>query len=159
MIDIVIVDSIERLQELLNSNSFPFIRYNYNTNNWQDLLKVEFNNNFEKNELRNDIVLSDYATDTRTGEYLDNSYSYLYTIRDLQNVPSNIVDLLIRNERISHEKNIKKLANKKYDSFVESLNFIGARIPTQSMQSFSSAKVVSFIDTDTNEIYLPRIIA
>ena len=44
-----------------------------------------------------------------------------------------------------------------YESFKTSLNFISARIPTQSMQSFMNVTVVGFISTDkeSNVIYAP----
>ena len=52
----------------------------------------------------------------------------------------------------------KTFAANKYKSFQESLKFIGARIPTQSMQSFSNARVKLFVDTLTNDCYMPRVI-
>jgi hypothetical protein len=32
---------------------------------------------------------------------------------------------------------------------------IGARIPTQSMQSFMGMEIVGFSDSDKNEVYVP----
>lgn len=44
-------------------------------------------------------------------------------------------------------------ANKLRRSFEQFLNFIGTRIPSQSMQSFMNMKVVGFVDMDTNIIW------
>lgn len=41
------------------------------------------------------------------------------------------------------------------DAFKKSLNFIGTRIPCQSMQSFAPMQVVTFSDSDLNEVFVP----
>ena len=41
-------------------------------------------------------------------------------------------------------------------SFIVQLNYIGARIPAQSMQSFMDLEVIDFIDSDINQVYVPR---
>ena len=42
-----------------------------------------------------------------------------------------------------------------YDSFQKALNIVGARIPTQAMQSFMPMRVVAFTDVETNAVYVP----
>ena len=46
----------------------------------------------------------------------------------------------------------------KYQSFLKSLQMIGARIPCQNMTSFMAMEVAGFSDSDTNEVYLPSIV-
>jgi hypothetical protein len=70
-----------------------------------------------------------------------------------------MIEQLRVHEQARVDRRTRQLAEKRYDAFIEALNFIGARIPTQSMQSFSAARVVRFIDSPTNEVYLPRIVA
>ena len=41
-------------------------------------------------------------------------------------------------------------------SFIVQLNYIGARIPAQSMQSFMNMTVRGFINTDSNVVYVPK---
>lgn len=65
---------------------------------------------------------------------------------------------LVKIQDDSLNTHIENLATRRYQAFIETLNFIGSRIPTQSMQSFSSAKVAYFSDIETNECYLPRVI-
>jgi hypothetical protein len=68
----------------------------------------------------------------------------------------DIVTYLRLNDECYQYEHAKINAHNTYLSFNESLNFIGARIPTQSMQSFSAAQCKIFADTTTNESYLPK---
>ncbi len=67
----------------------------------------------------------------------------------------NNLNKLKAHEAIIFDEKLVKLSHHKYDSFKRQLNFIGARIPTQSMQSFMPMKVVAFTDSDINEFYVP----
>lgn len=142
----VIVDDMDRLRELINSKYFNNIRYNYTLSNWQTILKNVYSDYFEDDQIINPIPL--YAAD-RTR----------FSISRLDLDPETTVQQLRTNEIVQSEIRLDQLAQKRYDAFIETLNFIGARIPTQSMQSFSGARVVRFIDAETNEVYLPRIVA
>lgn len=51
---------------------------------------------------------------------------------------------------------VQALAKQRYYAFRASLNIVGARIPTQAMQSFMPMKVVAFTNSTTNDIYVPR---
>ena len=53
------------------------------------------------------------------------------------------------------DKQILKNANKMFLSFEQSLNFVSARIPTQSMQSFMNMRIAGFIESETNIVYVP----
>jgi hypothetical protein len=48
-------------------------------------------------------------------------------------------------------------AKKRYQSFLQYLEFIVARIPAQSMQSFMNMKIVGFVNTPTNVALVPAI--
>lgn len=50
---------------------------------------------------------------------------------------------------------IKATAHNKFTAFNKSLNFVGTRIPCQSMQSFTPMRVVAFTDSYDNQIYIP----
>ena len=60
---------------------------------------------------------------------------------------------------INMNRRIKNIAKNKYDAFVKSLEFVGTRIPCQSMQSFAPMRVIAFADTDINECYIPSHIS
>lgn len=51
----------------------------------------------------------------------------------------------------------RRLAEQRFEAFKQSLNLVGARIPTQAMQSFMPLKVIAFTDDLTNVIYVPRM--
>lgn len=51
---------------------------------------------------------------------------------------------------------IERRAAQMAKSFIVQLNYIGARIPAQSMQSFMDLEVIDFIDSDINQVYVPR---
>lgn len=56
--------------------------------------------------------------------------------------------------RVDHM--FETLAKNRYEAFLRGLQFIGARIPTQAMQSFMPFEVVCFIDDDQNKVYVPK---
>ena len=60
---------------------------------------------------------------------------------------------------IKLNRRIKYIATKRYEAFNKSLEFVGTRIPCQSMQSFAPMRVVAFADTDINEVYIPSHIS
>ena len=56
--------------------------------------------------------------------------------------------------RINHM--FETLAKNRYDAFIRGIQFIGARIPTQAMQSFMPFEVICFLDDDQNKAYVPK---
>ena len=68
----------------------------------------------------------------------------------------NTVNSLREAEREKRARFIKRLAEDKYEAFKTSLTMIGARIPTQALQSVSAIDVIGFTNSTENEIYLPR---
>ena len=56
--------------------------------------------------------------------------------------------------RVDHMFEI--LAKNRYEAFIRGIQFIGARIPTQAMQSFMPFEVICFLDDDQNKAYVPK---
>ena len=56
--------------------------------------------------------------------------------------------------RVDHM--FKTLAKNRYDAFIRGIQFIGARIPTQAMQSFMPFEVICFLDDNQNKAYVPK---
>ena len=56
--------------------------------------------------------------------------------------------------RVDHM--LETLAKNRYDAFIRGIQFIGARIPTQAMQSFMPFEVICFLDDDQNKAYVPK---
>jgi len=100
----------------------------------------------------------------------DGTYSYNYinvaTEDDFEKlIDSDYFEDIYRNNvdsnNLEKERNrflgeVERLANDKYESFKEASTYIGARIPTQNMQSYMPFKVVAYTDSEKNEIYLPK---
>jgi hypothetical protein len=64
---------------------------------------------------------------------------------------------LIENEEKTHHDQVAYVATNMYAAFEKSLLCVGARIPTQSMQSFMGIEIVGFTESDVNEVYVPAI--
>ena len=60
-----------------------------------------------------------------------------------------------RDTEYNESKLIDKLAETKFEAFKEALKFVGARIPTQAMQSFIPADVIAVTDSKLNQTYFP----
>lgn len=136
--DVVIVDSVDRLQELKNSKVFPLVQRNYRVDNCKELVKEEFG--------------EDVSIQLTTRNKKDK-----WTVRNIAEFDNDqqIVNALAENQDYSFDKYINKLAKRKYNSFIKSLNFVGTRIPCQSMQSFAPMEVITLTDSETNEIFAP----
>lgn len=57
--------------------------------------------------------------------------------------------------QISKTQTLQKLSQQMYTSFKQAINFIVARIPAQSMQSFMNMTIAGFVDSKTNVVYVP----
>lgn len=79
----------------------------------------------------------------------------------LAKIPFKLMNKQLANY-LAEDKNIQDLRNleleqtaqKMYISFKQATNFIGGRIPSQSMQSFMNCKVVGYIDMDSNIVWV-----
>lgn len=144
--DLIVVKSEEEFKNLLDSGYFNYAQYNYTTENYQTLLSIQdFDETHELQRYKN--VRFGFA---RTEKILLSDI--------LQTSPEAIVDALREDNDIQVKQRRRKLAEQRWIAYKETLRFIGARIPTQSMQSFSGAEIVMFADIDTNECWLPRVV-
>lgn len=136
--DLCIVDHIDRLRELVNSKACHRISRNYTARNYTTLLEEEFGSDTTSYNLGNGIIIDKSQID---------------------NVDVNsVIGKLAMRELNSFARQIKTAAEEKYQAFLQSLNFVGTRIPCQNMTSFAPVEVVIFSDVTENEIYLPTTI-
>lgn len=141
--EIIRVNNYSDFESLDKSGAFVQSRYNYRTDNYGDLLNV------------NGITGIKHYEQNKHGKVVVKEIPF-GSISNL--TPQEIVDYLIESDIIEAKQRRLKLAEDRWKAYQETLNFIGARIPTQSMQSFSSAKVVMFANIGTNECWLPRVV-
>ena len=136
--NVVIIDAIDRLKELENSKVFSLTQRNYRLDNYKELALDEFGEGVS-------IQLN-----TRDA----NNRWTVKNIAELENA-QQIVNALAENQDYIFERKIDRLAKAKFNSFEKSLKFVGTRIPCQSMQSFMPVEVVTFTDSETNEVFVP----
>ena len=133
--NLIVIDSIESYNNLIDSNIFDQIQVlNYTPENFDLLKQIRFENN----------AFADLHLD---------SINYWNTTE--LSISDATIDNLKLDWEIRKRKMISDKASNMFDSFGRSLNLIGARIPTQAMQSFQPLEVVAFTESDTNQIYVP----
>ena len=76
------------------------------------------------------------------------------TISENLVTPEGIKSLLAE-EKTLKNRHVGHIAFSRKKSFEKSLNFIGTRIPCQSMQSFAPMRVAAFSNSTTNEVFVP----
>lgn len=130
--NIITVNDYDRLTELLNTEQVQNYRTNFNNSNYKQSADYVYRNK----------DLATLKLKTSGGRLVE--YQYATPI------------ILTENEEIEFQKRNKALAKKQYEAFEKSLNLVGARIPTQGMQSFMPMRIVAFTDSEINDIYVPR---
>lgn len=135
--NLIIINDIDRLNELRKSSLFESYRLHYTESNYKELNKFEFRHQLEDDSNGSKIILESY--EPKPVKYQDATWL-------------DFAD----NEAIWFNRRLDKMATHKFDSFKKSLNFVGARIPTQAMQSFMPLRVVVFTDSEINDVYVPR---
>lgn len=136
--DLIVLNNPDNLNELLNTGLFDLHRYNYTDANYKNLLELQFGEQ-ENIEL-----------------HITEKGKSKFKIFDLED--PELIYALIDDEQRRFEQRIATAASNKYAAFIKSLQFVGARIPTQSMQSFTAFEVVAFTDSETNDVYIPKAI-
>lgn len=66
-------------------------------------------------------------------------------------------DSLKEGLRHDFEQRLRRLSVQRFNAFKQSLNLVGARIPTQAMQSFMPMRIVAFTDDETANMFVPRM--
>lgn len=135
--NIILVNTVGDYRSLLRSGMFDkqIQTYNYTENNKNDLNQIRFRDTTNGYRLK-----FEYDGVVRTKRYFNPHAG------DLQE------DADVRRE-IAIENKAKDM----YDSFKQSLYYVGARIPTQAMQSFMPMEVVAFTESDINLVYVPKM--
>lgn len=133
-LEVQVVDSIDALYNLYQSETFDGIEFNPKSKEIPNIIKFVSDPNADEtiSEIK-DILIDniDYAGSARLG--FQNS---------------------IKEQRFLLNKQIGDAAKKKYTSFLKSLEFIAARIPSQSMQSFMPMVIKEFTESEKNVAYV-----
>lgn len=135
--DIMFVDDLSEITDLNEESQISLIQFNYNSNNKEDVITVA--------RLMDDDVDEKFLEITKDGK-ID------------QKVKELLIENLLADQNNNQIKKINDLAKRQYKAFLLHLKYIGARIPTQAMQSFADVEVVGFTNSPTNECYMARSI-
>ena len=115
-----------------------------------DILIVNSRDRFEKLLRNKNIRLAqrNYSDETIQGA------------KERGEIPETIQHAYEANEYIAEQRDKQLIEQGKlrYQSFMQSLNMLGTRIPSSSMQSFSVMKVVAQTNSGLNDVYVPTAI-
>ena len=129
---IIQLNNIDDFKQLRKSTLFDnVVRYNWNEDNVNTL---------------------------KTLKYEGDDEVKIYTDRGIRIVNVNALTLndLRIDEELRLQRRIERQANDMYDSFKTQLNYVGARIPTQAMQSFMAMNLVAVTNAKKNVVYVPK---
>lgn len=140
--DVVIVNSWNDFKELYSNGLYSNTVYNFTFNNWKSLLRYRYSNNFDKT---GKLIASIGELDGRPlVEQTEDGD--IYSVAD----EFDLVYELNRKETNRQNNFINRRAVQMYEAFEMQLKVIIDRIPSQSMQSFTSADVAILLDTEEN---------
>ena len=79
------------------------------------------------------------------------------TARGLVNISEPLTrDDILYAEKQRFDWQLLRMSKDRFSAFEQLLNFVGARIPTQSMQSYMPFKVIAWDDSTENRVYVPK---
>ena len=164
---LLVIDDLSELKEILYSDSFNRIEYNYTLNNAESLIKHQYNRNFDDaGELTKDLELHNWdfiEGITESAQHYDEDTMMYRGIAAKKGmklsdiITPELIKALNGDQEYKRDKDITRIARERYASFIKQLEYIGARIPTQSMQSFMGLKLVDFTNSKVNEVYVPAV--
>ena len=145
---LLIVNSIDDLTDLFNSDNVSIVKENVNKNNVQILLAKRF----PKINDGKSIILEGFDEDFTITKKMLNNFDSLDNV-----TKQKIIDYANDQFITDIESKYMKLAREQYDAFEQQLLYIGARIPTQSMQSFQALECIAFTEDETGKVYVPKV--
>lgn len=164
---LLVIDDLSELKEILDSDSFNRIEYNYTLNNAESLIKHQYNRNFnDAGELTKDLELHNWdfiEGITESAQHYDEDTMMYRGIAAKKGtklsdiITPELIKALNGDQEYKRDKDITRIARERYASFIKQLEYVGARIPTQSMQSFMGLKLVDFTNSKVNEVYVPAV--
>ena len=145
-LNVIHVPNYEVFDRIRQSEIVVSSQYNYNGTNFLDILKHKYSDKFdEEGNLKE-------AFSVRGVQISNNS------INDTSIKNVELWDVLNGTESNSRWSVLEKRAKIMYRDFMKQLHYIQTRIPAQAMQSTMNIEVIDFADTDTNYIWVPKML-
>lgn len=139
---LLIINDINLIRNLQKNKIIETWKYNFTLSNYEKLYNYIY-----KNQLKDS-----------KGIYLKSKDKNNNTISKYLNTIPSLEELKI-NEVITFNERLENTSENRYNAFIKQLNFIGSRIPAQAMQSFMPLEVIMFTESETNELYLPKVVS
>ena len=142
--DLLVIRNLEDLQKL-KDYGFNITQFHFTENNYTYLMPVR------------------YDFESKTEHYLWKDGKRTTTVLTKDSINNPLTKALLPAMNDSERSSLQHLMQRKLkhisENFEKSLEFVGTRIPCQSMQSFMACKVICFTDVEKNEIYIPAKLA
>lgn len=136
-------------EEISSTDGKTFKTYTDETGQQYNLIAVDSVDRF--NELMKSGIFDRQIEDYNARE---DNLSMLMDISDIE--ADSIYDFDEKAED-RKERTIQRKAERMFKSFKQSLLYVGARIPTQAMQSFMPMETIAWVNTDKNVVYVPAM--
>lgn len=106
---------------------------------------------------RNPFPVEDFQFYTVTSSSEPVTYIMCKTQNELKALKNSdyFDDFRLKDEKVE-ENYIRRIARDRFKAFSKALEYVGARVPTQAMQSFMPFKVLAFSDSEQNVLYVPK---
>lgn len=144
-LNVIHVPNYEAFNRIRNSEDVLSSRYNYNGYNFLDILRYKYSDKFdEQGNLKEEFEIQGVKI---------NQSALNYT-----GLGTYIWEKLNGTEKTIRINSLKKKAEVLYRNFMQQLHYIQTRIPAQAMQSTMDIEVIDFADTDTNYIWVPKMV-
>lgn len=142
------LENPSKLMEMKKTKLFSEVRYNLShKGNARAVFELVY-----KNRIRNGVT----TKNIRIGDFVIKAGSKIDKV--FEKYGNEIIRPFNQrqNERINSK--ILKLAERQNKAFLKSLEAVGTRIPSQTLQSCSKIKIVGFSGSGMNDVYLPRVL-
>lgn len=144
---VMLVDSLSEIDEILESDYYNNVRFNYTENNRSLLFDYQYRDSITDGIANKDIYLeTSYGPIIIKKDSLISDYTNKISVNQFKEIEEQL-----------YQNRLDYIAKEMWNAFEAQLICVGARIPTQSMQSFMGMEVVGFSDSDKNEIYVPAV--
>ena len=149
-----------------NKRFFTYIDENGGKHHIIQVSTIDDFRNLKKRSLFDNVIRYNWTADNldtlKQLKYGDSEQAKIYTNPENQKESTLVktseltLDQITTDECIRLDKRIRRQADDMYDSFQKQLNYVGARIPTQAMQSFMAMKLIAFTKVKENAVYVPK---
>jgi len=161
--DYIVITEMARINELNKSKLFDTYKLNYTESNKEYLIDFAFGDDIIDNKSIHLTTLYEGTVGTQSITFdppgtkgkisVDENGIPLTYDQIIKHISASTLN---SDEEYRFDQRLRILGDRRLESFKKQLLYIGARIPTQSMQSFMPMELVAFSDDETNYIMVAK---